>query len=261
MRLRPLRQWTIAALILVFASLCIYPALAVTDENLQRDHVLTRRDLWRVIHYVCIPSARLGLPFPCSAVSSTDDDGFAILPVAKGHILTVPTRRISGIESREIFDPSLPNYWAAAWNARRFVESDYQREFDRSDIGLAINSALQRSQDQLHIHTACLAAKTKAALAADSGRIGNSWTRLTTRIDGYKFQIMRIPAETLDKVNVFSLLPASIRDNPQAQGRYTIVVAGAWLEGRKPGFYVLMSHKGPFSTGHGEFLLDFSCRR
>src|ERR1700738_2294496 len=77
---------------------------------------------------------------------------------------TVSTARISGIKSRALLRKNAPNYGEAAWAARRFVEEGARRQLPRDKIGMAINSAASRSQDQLHIHVACIAPKVAAYL-------------------------------------------------------------------------------------------------
>ena len=72
-------------------------------------------------------------------------------------VIVVPTTPISGIESPALLRENAPNYWEAAWEARRFVEEGARRQLPRDKIGMAINSAVSRSQDQLHIHVACVA--------------------------------------------------------------------------------------------------------
>jgi CDP-diacylglycerol pyrophosphatase len=39
---------------------------------------------------------------------------------------------------------NVPNYWEAAWDARRFVEEGAHRQLPRDRIGMAINSAASR---------------------------------------------------------------------------------------------------------------------
>jgi hypothetical protein len=85
-------------------------------------------------------------------------------PSSATHVIVVPTTRISGIESPALLTENAPNYWEAAWDARRFVEEGARRQLPRDKIGMAINSAASRSQDQLHIHVACIAPKVAESL-------------------------------------------------------------------------------------------------
>src|SRR3984893_1376259 len=111
---------------------------------------------------MCLPAYRsIGVAFPCAEVNIANglDRGFAVLqaPSSAAHVIVVPTIRISGIESPALLEENAPNYWEAAWDARRFVEEGARRRLPRDKIGMAINSTVSRSQDQLHIHVACVA--------------------------------------------------------------------------------------------------------
>ena len=233
---------------------------AVSRTVLGLDLTFSRNDLWRVIKDVCVPASRIGLPFPCAKVvrQGGDGAGYAILPVATGHILTVPTTRIAGIESRELLSPAQPNYWQAAWEARARLDEDFGHKLDRGDVALALNSAFVRSQDQMHIHTACVRGEVKAALAADPA-IGPTWSRLPTRLAGGSYRVRWAPGADLSGINVFDLLPAEVRRSPAAMARQTLVVVGGWDRNRAPGFYIFDNQAGGSGGGHGEDLLDFDC--
>ena len=233
---------------------------ALSRPILGMEFAFSRNDLWRVVNHVCIPASRIGLPFPCAKVVQQGGDGagYAILPVAAGHILTVPTTRIAGIESRELLSPAQPNYWQAAWEARTRLDADFDRKLDRGDVALALNSAFVRSQDQMHIHTACVKGEVKAALTADRA-IGEGWSRLPMRLAGDSYRVRWAPGADLSGLNVFDLLPAEVRRSPAAMARQTLVVVGGWDRNHAPGFYILDSQAGG-GGGHGESLLDFGCR-
>src|ERR1700704_1460359 len=110
-----------------------------------------RGGLWAVIHDICVPAYQsIGVGFPCSEVSIADglERGFAVLrvPSSAAHVIVVPTALISGIESAALLRENAPNYWEAAWDARRFVEEGARRQLPRDKIGMAINSAASRSR-------------------------------------------------------------------------------------------------------------------
>lgn len=241
----------------------LVPLLGAGDAAIDRDDVLTRHDLWRVIHWVCRPAAAIGLAFPCAEVADLPGGraGYALLPITAGHVLTVATNRISGIESPELALPDAPNYWQPAWRARRLLAYGLSRRLDRTEVGLAINSAHGRSQDQLHIHTACIRRDVAEILARERDRIGPTWAPLATPIGGVGYGALRILGDDLAETDVFRLLPAEVRADPAAMARRTLVVVGARFEGDRPGFVVLTSRSGPNGNATGELLLDFSCRR
>jgi CDP-diacylglycerol pyrophosphatase len=120
-----------------------------------------RGGLWAVVHDICVPAYQsIGVGFPCVEVNIANglERGFAVLraPSSATHVIVVPTTLISGIESPALLRDNAPNYWEAAWVARRFVEEGAARQLPRDKIGMAVNSAASRSQDQLHIHVACV---------------------------------------------------------------------------------------------------------
>jgi CDP-diacylglycerol pyrophosphatase len=99
-----------------------------------------RRELWFVVHHMCLPAYRsIGVAFPCAEVNIANglDRGFAVLqaPSSAAHVIVVPTTCISGIESPVLQSENAPNYWEAAWDARRFVEQGARRQLLQEKIG------------------------------------------------------------------------------------------------------------------------------
>jgi hypothetical protein len=102
-----------------------------------------RGGLWAVVHDICVPAYQsIGVGFPCAEVSIADglERGFAVLraPSSATHVIVVPTTRISGIESPALLTENAPNYWEAAWGARR-----------SSRKGRAVNCRTTRSEWRL----------------------------------------------------------------------------------------------------------------
>lgn len=223
----------------------------------------SRNDLWRIIHHGCAPSARFGLSFPCAAVVQTsgDEAGYAVLPVGSGHVLTIPTRRIVGVESPELLTSPQPNYWQAAWDARTRLDRDLGRPLDRSDVALALNSALGRSQDQFHIHTACVRAEVKAALARESPTLGAQWMRMGTILNARRYAIRWVSGTELGTLNILAMLPVEQRASPEQMARQLVLVIGGWDRNGAPGFFVLNDQVSAGDIGYAENLMDFGCKR
>ena len=117
--------------------------------------------MWHVVHDLCVvDQLNNGRPAPCEYVNLADGerDGYAILKDLLGttQYLLIATRPISGIESPDLLAPDAPNYWRAAWQARSYVSRRAKIELPREAVGMAINSAFARTQDQLHIHIDCV---------------------------------------------------------------------------------------------------------
>jgi CDP-diacylglycerol pyrophosphatase len=219
--------------------------------------------LWNIVHGKCVPhmTAEQG-PAPCALVDLAR--GYAVLKDIRGatQFLLIPTARVAGIESPEILAPDSPNYWRAAWEARRFVDEKAGRQLPREDISLAINAVARRTQNQLHIHVDCVRADVKAALAADAAKIGTAWTSLAMPPAGHPYMVRRIDSADLVGIDPFRLVADELPGAKAAMGAQTMVLTGAPAEGSgQPGFYLLDGRVDPAypTAGGGEELQDHDC--
>ncbi|MGN6315666.1 CDP-diacylglycerol diphosphatase [Trinickia sp.] len=217
--------------------------------------------LWQIVSLDCVPAARTkGNPGICASVDLPGR--FAILRDRNGaaqHLL-IPTDRVSGIESPLLLAPDAPNYWADAWNARRYVERALQKArrapLPDDEIGLEINSAMRRSQEQLHIHIDCMSASATAALASHRNDPPRVWT--DAAIDGARYRVMRIPGGAFD-FNPFDIV-ARDRAGPDRMASQTILVTGAGAQGTDAGWFIVNSSLDTDGgTGSAETLLDHRC--
>ena len=168
-----------------------------------------RNGLWAVVHDLCLPAYQgIGVAFPCIEVNIANglDRGFAVLqkPSRATHVIVVPTIPVSGIESPALRSEDTPNYWEAAWGARRFVEERAGRRLPRDKIGMAINSTATRSQDQLHIHVTCVAPLVADFLRRHQGEIRGAWSFLRVPLLGHRFAVMKVETDGLANVDPFS---------------------------------------------------------
>jgi CDP-diacylglycerol pyrophosphatase len=197
---------------------------------------------------------------PCLAVDRRR--GFAVVPdlETRTQVLLVPTRRIVGIESPALLAPDSPNYWAYAWEARRYVERRARRSIPRDMLALAVNSALGRNQDQLHIHVDCVSPPVREALIAHQSIITGAWTAFPFDLRDSHYQVMRLDGEDLGSRDPFKLLANGDPAARLAMGERTLVVVGTNLGG-SPGFVVIAGRAGVPDNlqGAGEALLDHTC--
>jgi CDP-diacylglycerol pyrophosphatase len=213
----------------------------------------------------CGSLSNIGVAFPCAEVNIANglDRGFAVLqaPSSAAHVIVVPTTRISGIKSPALQSENAPNYWEAAWDARRFVEQGARRQLLRDQIGMAINSAASRSQGQLHIHVSCIAPVVADFLRRHQAKIHEAWSPLRAKLAGHKFLAMKVETESLAQVDPFKLLARGITPNKLSMGRQTLAVIGATFRNGKSGFYLLANDPGasPRDTVSAEALLDDKC--
>jgi CDP-diacylglycerol pyrophosphatase len=200
--------------------------------------------LWTIVHGRCVPNEQQhGDSAPCAAVELTHgvERGFAVLKDINGatQYLLVPTRRITGIEDTALLAPDAVNYFAAAWNARSFVDKAADRQLSDDALSLAVNSVLARSQNQLHIHIDCIHADVRSALARDEGAIGERWSLLDEPLGGHRFQAMRVMGTTLAGHNPFKLLAEGVSGARADMGQRTLVVVGMRFAGGRAGFVIL----------------------
>jgi CDP-diacylglycerol pyrophosphatase len=192
---------------------------------------------------------------PCEEIHLDDaahaESGYALLADRKGgaHLLLIPTRSISGIESPALEEPNAPSYFQAAWRAHERLDGVVGRQVPVRYIGLAVNPLHARSQDQLHIHIECLRPDVYRSLARQAAHLSASWSPLT--LAGSSYWGRRI-SDHLDADDPFKLLAAHLPDAARSMGDYTLVVTGAPSGER--GLLMLAS-----ASAAGELLLDSSC--
>jgi len=233
----------------VLALLALASALRAADSN----------RLWRIVHEDCEPTQqRLGQPGKCQLVDLSDH--YAVLKDLNGdsHFLLLPTDRITGIESPALLAPGAHNYWQAAWQARHFVKEHAGAAVGRDLIGLSINSARRRSQDQLHIHMDCVEPRLRAALVAHEAQIGTQWSGRPLRLAGHDYFVLKIKAADLDAIDPFRLLERRLPDPARQMADQVLSVVGAQFSDGAPGFYVLDSPAGEHGAT-SDVVLDRSC--
>ncbi len=222
-----------------------------------------RDALWTIVHGLCVLNKeRADNPAPCASVDLIDgeESGSAVLKdlIGKTQFLLIPTRRLPGIEDPLVGTSVLPNYWRDAWAARKLVSLRAQKDLPRSAIGMAINAANARSQDQLHIHVDCVRADVRNALWARLPEIGASWTDLPVALAGHAYRARWIDGASPEP-DPFILLAEDARASGVAMGEETLAVVGAERQDGKEGFILLARHAREGGRAHAEDLLDHGC--
>lgn len=238
-------------LLAVAASITGCTTLAAADPNA----------LWQITHFDCEPAARTSSRTGvCASVDLARH--YVVLKDRRGiaqHLL-IPTDRISGIESPALLTPHAENYWADAWRARSFVQSALKAA-DRNtlsddQLGLEINSAYRRSQEQLHIHIDCMRATAIDALSRHRHDVPSRWTSDT--IDGKRYRVMRVLGPSFD-VNPFDIV-AREAHAPDSMAMQTILVTSAGPSATDDGWLIVNSAvDAEGGTGSAEVLLDHQC--
>lgn len=199
--------------------------------------------LWRIVHEQCLPGQQLDRdPAPCAAVDLAEgaNRGYAIYKDYHGttQYLLIPTARVTGVEDPALVQPGAPNYFAEAWLARVFTEAAAGGSLPRDWVSLAVNPAVARSQNQLHIHIDCLRADVHQVLTQYGGAIGPTWAPLPVPLAGYRYEAIAVG--DLDAVNPFVAALADGSD-PRLS---TVAVVGTGTDA-DPGFVILRSRADP----------------
>jgi CDP-diacylglycerol pyrophosphatase len=194
-----------------------------------------RSVLWPIVQYCLAPQHDAGEP-ACFLTDKTR--GYALLKDIRGptQVLLVATDRRFGMEDPRIEAPDAPNYFAAAWAARRCVSTLAGHPIPDGQISLAINSVRGRSDGQLHIHVDLVRPEIAAQLAPDASELTFS---------GHRYAVRHIAS--LAGVNLFAEEAARTQG---AIGEETIVVVG---DG-SGGFYVLTDRASGMDGASGEEL-------
>ncbi len=222
-----------------------------------------RGALWRIVTARCVPAFGEGatLPPPCLAVDPAR--GVAVIKdrVGVAQVLVIPTDRITGIEDPALLSPGRPDLWPAAWGARRLVEARLGRALPRDLVGLALNSAMGRSQDQLHIHVDCLRGAVRDQLRRAAPMIGAAFTAPVVVAGGHSYRVRRLAGGGLAGQDPVRLVADGGAGARAAMARQTIAVVGAVFAGGRPGFWLLedQADAAAGDFGHAEDLLDHAC--
>ena len=242
-------------------ALLVAAALLVLGTLLHFGLALANPDsLWNIVHDNCVPAQSKGQnPGECRLVDLKAR--YAILKDMRGasHYLLLPTEQVPGIESPMILRADAPGYWEAAWRARQYVEESIGRPIPRQDLGLSINSARRRSQNQLHIHIDCVRREIRDALKSQEGQIAPAWPVAPTMLLGHPYFVRKIRAADLLGNDPFRLLAARLKDPSRDMAEHSLSVIGAEFADHTLGFYLLDSVYASNGAASDD-VLDRSCR-
>ena len=226
---------------------CAAPAWAASRAE-KCDDTKQSTKLWEQVYDRCI-----GTPHP--------DPGYCVLvkpsyvvvanpPQSNkpNRLVFVPTDPIPGIEAFAQRAPGLlESYLREAWNVRPQFLARSKSQQPLANVGLAINSALDRGMCHLHIHIDCVRARVRNALMGQS--VGSRWVELT-----------RLPAFVAKRFDESRFKEMS-REVIQAGGPNETLASQTLVFVPAPahGVYVLRSHHGPGGSGAGEELLEARC--
>jgi len=221
-----------------------------------------RNALWKKVGLVCAPAATS--PSPCIEMPGEGGHGgYAILKdqIGRYQYLVIPLERISGVEDPALQRDRMPNYFARAWEARRYVEAALHGSRPRDQMMLAVNSRYGRSQDQLHIHIDCVRTDVHDVLQRLLPTMGDRWQKLAQPLPpfGHAYDARWVDGASLS-VDPFKSVAAALPAGDSMDFHGLAVVGARSLDGR-PGF-ILLSVKASLEQGNrgsAEELEDHQC--
>lgn len=199
--------------------------------------------LWKVVSTKCVPNQRdTGNPAACIEVNVSKgvDSGFLVLkdsdPLKPYEYLLIPTQPITGIESKKVLEAGASNYFEDAWAARSYLITLLKAPLAWDMVGLAVNSAEDRSQDQLHIHIDCIRWDIRTNLRSREDALSNRWSELKLPAPDHPYMIMKLETDSLAESNPFRLLADGISGAKEHMDLETLVLIGAVFKDGKRGF-------------------------
>ncbi|MGP1938976.1 MAG: CDP-diacylglycerol diphosphatase [Arsenophonus sp. ET-DL9-MAG3] len=168
---------------------------------------INNNKLWETINKQCISQFKNNtLKSPC--IKFDKQHKYVIYKDIKGklHYLLLPLDRISGIESSILQQKNTENYFILAWQNREHFIKISKKPINEQFLSLAINSKYGRTQDQLHIHLACLKHEVFQKIKENEDILTNNWQPLKKRINNHQYIAIKVSWLDINKISPFNYL-------------------------------------------------------
>lgn len=214
--------------------------------------------LWEIISEQCVPNQQQhSNPAPCLEVNLAD--GYVLFDDRNGpyHDLLLPTDKIRGIESPELLQQGTPNVFEQAWARRGHLSLEAGKPLKDDYLSLAINSRYGRTQNQLHIHIACLRPEIYHTLNQQFPTLSADWKALPVKINGHIYLAKTLTQNEWTQSDPFKTLDRYAQQRNESIGKY-----GLALVSTPTGEKVLLASSLDIfnmSLGSVEEIQDFSC--
>jgi CDP-diacylglycerol pyrophosphatase len=188
----------------------------------------------------------------CRSFTTNEKQEYIILkdnaPQKPQGYLLIPVDPINGVEDEKVFSPPFVDLWSSAW-----LWSEKYPGRTSAVTGLAINSALARTQNQLHIHISCaLPEVTKTLWRKKISSDPNNATSVKLGPNHTTYRVVAVPA--LDGANSPFTIARTIAQSTKTEMREQGI---AVVRGKKSNsFYILDTAE---NRGGAEELLDQTC--
>lgn len=222
----------------------------------------SRELLRQVTTGMCASNAWLtGQPAPCRQV--VENPGFAVLraPGEAQHFILVPLRPLRGLESPALWQPGQPNWFGLAWRQRWYLSAWGPAAVADDLVGLALNAPSGRSQDQLHVHLACLRPELRQQLWQLAPGMDDQWRALPMALAGSRYQVRRLSETQLLAADFFPALAAD-PPYPVPDPRLSLALVALPSRDASRHFLLLAGRAGsqPGDQGSAERLLAADCQ-
>lgn len=210
--------------------------------------------LWQIVSQRCVPEQqRHHSPSPCLLVDLAQR--YAVFNDRNGplHTLLIPTDKIAGIESAELLNRGTENYFQHGWDQRHLLQQQATFPLPDRYLAQAINSRYGRTQNQLHIHLACLKPDVYQAVQQQKNAISHQWQALETRLSGRRYIAIKVAATT----NPFLALAAYLQAQGDSMENYGLI--RLVTDANETILLATRVQLTAFSLGTAEELLDVNC--
>lgn len=227
----------------------------------------TSRSTLALIVSVCRLNSEISTsPLPCLAVEERDQEkrGYALIrePTNRRRLILTPLATVSGIEDPRLLSSGAHNFFADAWTERHRLLDGLSSVDPWRDLAVGINSERNRSQDQMHIHIACIRPGVRAALEDHLDALSDhpsDATRLRLRNRFYWVSFME--AEDLQSIDPVRFVSESGQVHGADIGDLAVVAVGGEARNGRRGFYILAGGQNRRNDAPAsmERLLDPAC--
>ncbi|MGY2685796.1 CDP-diacylglycerol diphosphatase [Pseudomonas tolaasii] len=180
--------------------------------------------LWHIVSRQCVPSQQeRQTPGPCLSVDM--DRGFTLFKDQHGplHDLLIPVDQVSGIEDPALGRHLLPHYFAQAWRHRGILSEGLKKPIPDQFISVAINSRYGRSENQLHVHIACLRPDVFKTLS-QANTLDEQWRELPMRFNGHVYEARTLSAADADTLDPLELLREYVDAQADVMSYYSLLM-------------------------------------
>ncbi|AIR66586.1 cytochrome C551 [Cedecea neteri] len=221
--------------------------------------------LWGVVDKVCMTNyQQTSSPAPCQQIYMPEGKahGFSVIqnPRYPYHFILVPTAKMTGIESPALAAEGRTDYFGYAWLMRRLLDWQYGAPIPEDKLGLALNSAYGRSQNQLHIHLTCLREDVRRQMLAERPFITEEWRPLPDKLLRYTWYARRVMQPTVMGIDPIHSVASYFHLSPEQLAEWGVAVIPT-AYGDQKGFILLTTKRGWDRNNRAsvEALLDKEC--